>query len=480
MDTPRHLDTAPPVAPSPQKKRLKMPDAYVLLFLVALVCAIATYIVPSGAFDRVTNDEITTTVPGSYHTVERSPVTFVGFFSAIAEGMANAGPIIFLILFTGGAIAVLEQTGAITGMVHSIVNKFRERQFLFILIVAAIFSILGTTGIVVNSVIGFIPLGIIVARALKWDAMLGAAVIYLGTYAGFNSTLLSPSPLGISQTIAELPLFSGIGLRTVIYICFVAATIVYLASYARRLKSDKGSLLGSDWFPSKALVSDTEDSENVVWTGKQKLIILVTALCLAGFLVGTFQLGWGDKEMAGTFILIAIIAGLIGGMGGNGIAKTFIGGCQKLVYGALICGMARCISIILDDGNILDTIVNGLANLLQGHGPIFVSVGMYLVSALLHFLISSGSGESVVLIPILAPLSDLLGVTRQVTVQAVMMGEGVVNCLNPTSGVLMAILAATGIPYTRWLKFMWPLALTWFLIGLASIIVGVLIKWGPF
>ncbi|MFB5673977.1 YfcC family protein [Paenibacillus terreus] len=469
--------------PAPQhtarKIKLKMPDAYVLLFSVALICAIATYFVPAGEFDRVTNNDITTTVPGSYHQVERSPISFVGFFSAIAEGMSNASSIIFLIMFTGGAIAVLEKTGAITGMVHTIVNKFRERQLLFILIVAAIFSVLGTTGIVVNSVIGFIPLGILVARALKWDAVLGAAVIYLGTYAGFNSTLLSPSPLGISQTIAEVPLFSGIGLRSIIYVCFVAATIIYLYLYSKRLKTERGSLLTGDWFPSKALISEDEGSENAVWTARQKWIIAVTGLCLAGFLAGTFYLKWGDKEMAGTFVFISIAAGIIGGLGGNGTAKTFLGGCQKLVYGALICGMARCISIVLDDGNILDTIVNGLASLLQGNGPIFVSVGMYLASALLHFLISSGSGESVVLIPILAPLSDLLGVTRQVTVQAVMMGEGVVNCLNPTSGVLMAILAATGIPYTKWLKFIWPLALTWFIIGLVSIIVGVLIKWGP-
>lgn len=184
--------------------------------------------------------------------------------------------------------------------------------------------------------------------------------------------------------------------------------------------------------------------------------------------------------MAGVFIFMAIAAGLLGGLAANDIAKTFIVGCQSLVYGALIVGMARCISVILENGKLLDTVVNGLASMLTGFSPIAGAIGMYIASALLHFLISSGSGEAVVFIPILAPLADLMGITRQVAVEAVMLGEGVVNCINPTSGVLMAVLAASGIPYVKWLRFMVPLALIWFVIGLVFICIGVMINWGPY
>jgi uncharacterized ion transporter superfamily protein YfcC len=462
-----------------KKFKFKMPDAYVLLFFIALVCALASYIVPAGEFKRVTHDDITQAIPGSYHHVASTPVSFIQFFTAIAEGMASSSSIIFLILFTGGTIAILEETGAIQGLIHNVIGKFRHQQLLFIIIVAAIFSVLGTTGIVVNSVIGFIPLGIIVAKSLKWDAVVGAAVIYLGTYAGFNATILSPTPLGLSQKIAQLPLFSGIGLRVAIYICFLIATIIYIYFYVRRLrKSEKGSVLGEDWFPSKAMVS--EEVTQVAFTLRHKLILAVTGLSIIGYLAGALWLKWSDLEMAGTFIFIAIASGIIGKMDANTISKTFLGGCQKLVYGALIVGMARCISVVLTDGKLLDTIVNALASLLDGLTPLIGALGMYVASILLHFLISSGSGESVVFIPILAPLADLMHITRQVTVEAVMLGEGVVNCVNPTSGVLMGVLATSGIPYFKWLRFMVPLALIWFLIGLVFISIGVFTHWGPF
>ncbi|MFS0782696.1 YfcC family protein [Bacillus sp. 1P06AnD] len=469
------------ISPKSKKPRLKMPDAYVLLFCIAIICAVATYFVPAGEFDRQTKGDITTAIPGSYHFIEQMPISFVDFFTSIQDGMINSAPIIFLILFTGGTIAILEKTGAINGLIHNVISRFRTKQLLFICIVGGLFSILGTTGIVVNSVIGFIPIGIIVARSLKWDAVAGAAVIYIGCYAGFNATILSPSPLGLSQKIAELPLFSGTGFRLVIYVCFLLASIIYIYLYTRKLKNPaKGSVLGDDWFPEKGLASDAAMDQNTPFTVRHKLILAVNGLSLLGFLFGAFKLGWSDREMAGVFIFMAVISGLIGGLKANDIAKTFITGCQSLVYGALIVGMARCISVILENGKLLDTIVNALASLLDGFSPVSGAVGMYVLSALLHFFISSGSGEAVVFIPILAPLADLMGITRQVAVQAVMLGEGVVNCINPTSGVLMAVLASSGVPYVRWLRFMLPLALIWFLIGLAAICIGVLIQWGPF
>ncbi|MEM5664919.1 SLC13 family permease [Bacillus toyonensis] len=403
------------------------------------------------------------------------------FFTAIEKGMTLAAPIIFLILFTGGAIAILEKTGALDGLIYHVINKFRNQQLLFICIVAALFSLLGTTGIIVNSVIGFIPIGIIVARTLKWDAIVGVAIIYLGTYAGFNATILSPSPLGISQKIAELPMFSGIGLRTAIYISFLIATILYINWYIKRLKNRiKEAYSAITGFQVMLFQEREIEKTEVPWTIRHKLILLVSALSLIVFLIGAFRLHWTDAEMTATFIFIAITAGIIGGMKANDIASTFLAGCQNLIYGALIVGMARCISVILEQGKLLDTIVNQLAQSLEGQSPVFGVIGMYVSSAALHFLISSGTGESVIFIPILAPLADFMHITRQVTVQAVMLGEGVVNCLNPTSGVLMGVLAASGISYGKWIRFMAPLAFIWFIIGLIFLIIGVNIEWGPY
>jgi uncharacterized ion transporter superfamily protein YfcC len=459
------------------KKVFQRPDAYVLMFMIALIAAIASYLIPAGAFKRVAKGDITTVIPGSYHTIAQTPVSFVKFFSAFPEGMIASASIIFLVLFTGGTIAVLEKTGAVNSLIHSVVDRFKTKQLLFIAAVGFLFSILGTTGIIVNSVIGFIPLGLLVARALKWDAMVGAAIIYLGTYAGFNAQILSPTPLGVSQKMAELPMFSGMGLRLVNYLAFTAVTIGYLYFYTKKLQKTNKSLLGDDWFPDKSTENVTLEKVAINW--KQKLIIAVTALLLIVYVYGAFKLGWADNEMSAVFILIAIVAGIIGGLKINEIAKTFIGGCQNLVYGALIVGMARSISVVLTDGNLLDTIVNFLANLLHGLNPVFGAIGMYVLSAFLHFFISSGTGEAVVIVPILTPVADLMHITRQVAIQAVMVGEGVVNSFNPTSGVLMGVLAASGIPYTKWVRFVIPLIAMWFVIGLIIIVIGVLTHWGP-
>lgn len=185
------------------------------------------------------------------------------------------------------------------------------------------------------------------------------------------------------------------------------------------------SVLGTDWFPAAGMgEAGKEEDQPVPFTVRHKLILAVAGLSLVGFLYGALKLGWSDSQMAATFIFISVLAGLIGRLAANDIAKTFITGCQSLVYGALIVGMARSISVILENGKLLDTVVNALASLLDGFSPIAGAIGMYIASALLHFLISSGSGEAVVFIPILAPLADLMGITRQVAVEAVMLGEG--------------------------------------------------------
>lgn len=471
----------PVIKETATKKLFKKPDAYVLLFYMALICAVATYILPAGVFKTVKKGDITATVPGSYHTVASNPTSFVDFFTTIQTGMVKGAPLIFLILFTSGALAVIEKTGAIDAFLKTTLNKFRNRLLLLIIPVGLVFSVLGTTGIVVNSVIAFIPIGLLIARGLKLDPVFGVALIYLGTYAGWNTPVFAPQTLGLSQRIAELPLFSGIGFRIVIYLIVLIVTLAYIYWYARKIRKDPAqSILGAESFSNSA--SDNEASMNgaASVTGRQKLVLGFAGLLLVGFMVFSQIYKWTENEMSGMFIVMAIGCGLIARMSANEISLTFIKGCQTMVYGALIVGMARAVGLILEDAKILDTIVNALASVLAPLSPIGGAIGMFIGSAALHFLISSGSGESTMLMPILVPLADLLHITRQVAVQAVMFGEGFVNTINPTSGVLMGVLATSGIPYGKWLKFMLPLTAVWFVLGFIFIIVGVLMQWGPF
>lgn len=464
-----------------KKRRFQQPDAYVLLFFVALLCAIATYILPAGKFDMIQKGDITITVPGSYHFVDSNSTGLVDFFTSFQNGMVAGAPLIFLILFTSGALAIIEKSGAIDALLKSTLSRFRNRLLLLIIPVGFMLSILGTTGIVVNSVIAFIPLGLFIARGLKLDPIFGVSLIYLGTFVGWNVPVFAPQTLGLSQRIAQLPLFSGISFRIIIYLAFLAATLMYIYMYARKIRKDPtNSILGAESFTFELVKNGDEVEAPVKVSLQQKLILSFAGLSLLGFIIFSQIFKWTENEMAALFIFIAIGAGLIARMSANDIAFTFIQGCKQMVYGALIVGMARAVGIILGDAMILDTIVNGLAKLLETSSPIVGSIGMYIGSAALHFLISSGSGESTVLMPILVPLADVLHITRQVAVQAVILGEGVVNTINPTSGVLMGVLAMSGISYGKWLKFMLPLTAVWFILGGLFIIIGMMINWGPF
>lgn len=451
---------------------------YVLLFMVLLLAAIATWIIPAGEFDRVVKNGISFVVPNSLKRVPQNGIGLGAVFLAIAKGMIASAPIIFLILFTGGALAVLEKTGAVKAALGRIGAGSNAQDVSVILTVCIIFSLLGTVGVVTNSVVAFVPLGLLIARSLRLPAVFGVAFIYLGTYSGFNSAVLNPATTGISQRLAELPMFSGIGFRAVVYALFVIATMGFLILKVRSYRQNP--------LAPRFLIADeeaittapAESTTRLTW--RQIAAITYSTVALCTFVFGAIELHWGEVEMISMFMIIAIGSGLICRVRPTQIADEFLAGSGKLIHGALIVGLARAISTVLSNGKILDPIVNLLSEILAPLHPMLAAIGMFLSAAVMHIAISSGSGESAALIPIFAPLGDALHLTRQVTVQAVLLGEGIMNCFNPTSGVLMAVLATARIPYGQWVRFVMPLILLWGIVCVGALIVGVLIHWGPF
>ncbi|MBN9446312.1 MAG: YfcC family protein, partial [Bosea sp.] len=246
--------------------------------------------------------------------------------------------------------------------------------------------------------------------------------------------------------------------------------------YARRCRARN---IETTMTQEQRAVSEKAAASQAAMSGAQWLALGLAAASLVVFIIGTLRWKWGEPEMTAMFLIIAIGGGLICRMGPSEIADEFLRGSGKLVPGAFIVGLARAISIVLADGKILDPIVNTLSSFLEPLSPMVAAVGMFVSAAAMHVAISSGSGESAALIPIFAPLGDALHLTRQVTVQSVLLGEGIMNCINPTSGVLMAVLATSGIAYGRWVRFVLPLVGAWFVISVASLIVGVWIHWGP-
>jgi len=442
-----------------------------------VVAAIATWIVPSGEFSRTVSNGISFVVPNSLKPVAQHSVMPGEIFAALAKGMIASAPIIFLILFTGGALAVLEATGAVRSALAIATRGEGTRAHIAVVVVCTTFSLLGTLGVVTNSVVAFVPLGLLLAESMGLSIEIGVGLIYLGTYAGFNTGILNPVTTGFSQRLAGLPMFSGMTFRVCIYVAFVVATIIFLIARIRAHRISDAATSVSIPVHLKQTVPLSSPRRLSI---RQIVVVGVVLICLSVFVYGSSTRHWAEQEMIAMFLIMAIASGAVCGIRPSKIADTFLQGCGGLVKGALVVGMARAISIVLSDGKILDTIVNMLAGLLAPLDSTMAAISMFLSAALIHVGISSGSGESAVLIPIFAPLGDALHLTRQVTVQAVLLGEGFINCFNPTSGVLMAVLATSGIPYLKWVRFVMPLLFAWFAISIIAIATGVAVHWGPF
>ncbi|KWH41169.1 YfcC family protein [Burkholderia stagnalis] len=449
---------------------------YVLLFIMLVAAAIATWIVPSGEFSRTLSNGVSFVVPNSLKPVAQHGVMPGEMFVALAKGMTTSAPIIFLVLFTGGALAVLESTGAVRGALALVAQGDRARARITVVVICVIFSLLGTLGVVTNSVVAFVPLGLLLAESMQLPKEIGAGMIYLGTYAGFNTGILNPVTTGLSQRLAGLPMFSGMTFRVCIYVAFVVAAIVFLIARIRAHRMSGAAVSGQ--MPGAAGTLPPSPARRL--DTRQLAVVGIVLVCLAVFVYGSSTRNWAETEMIAMFLVMAIAAGVASGIRPGAIADTFLHGCGGLVKGALVVGMARAISIVLGDGKILDPIVNTLTGMLAPLDSTMAAICMFLSAALMHVGISSGSGESAVLVPIFAPLGDTLHLTRQVTVQAVLLGEGFINCFNPTSGVLMAVLATSGIPYFKWVRFVMPLLVAWFVICIVAIAIGVAIHWGPF
>lgn len=457
-----------------KKRRFEAPDTYVILLIVLLVAVIATYIIPAGSFDREVIDGVEQVVPDTYHKVDSNPAGIMDIFLALQYGMVESAGIIFLVLFAGGMFEVIERSGAIRSGILRVVDITKGKEFLLIAAITIVFSLGGAIGAVANTVIPFVAIGVIIARALRLDAIVAVAITFGAAFAGFNVGFINPYTLGIAQTIADVPLFSGMTFRIIIFVIIVGVTIWYTWRYAKKvLKDPNESLIGV------LKVDESEQLEASEFTTRHKLILAFTGLAFAFFVYATLQLGWGIDHMSAIFIIIGIVAGIIAGMNYNEITRTFLEGCTKLVYGALIIGVARAIVIVMENANVLDTFVHGLSIPLSEFPPVIAALGMFVANALINFFVPSGSGQAMIVMPILTPLADMLGLTRQVAVQTFQFGDGFANVIFPTSGILMACLALAGVSYAQWFRWILPLFTIWVVIGIIMLSVGVLINWGP-
>jgi uncharacterized ion transporter superfamily protein YfcC len=329
-------------------------------------------------------------------------------------------------------------------------------------------------------VIPFILIFVPLALALGYDSLTGVAIPFLGSAAGFAGAFLNPFTVGVAQGIAAVPLFSGVGFRIGLWVVVTAVTTAFVMWHARRVRRDPRRSLTFEIDERKrheGLHLDAEGASDVL-TGRQRAVLWTFLAGIVGLVVGVLVFQWYIIEIAALFIALGIVMGIVGGLGGNGTAQAFMDGAKDLVATALIIALARGILIVMQDGQIIDTILHALASGLEGTGSTVAAFAMFGSQTVINFFVPSGSGQAALTMPLMAPLSDLVGVSRQTAVLAFQMGDGFTNMIIPTSAVLMGALTLGGVPWQKWARWVLPLQLSLFALGLVALAIAVGSGWG--
>lgn len=463
-----------------KKFSIKVPHVYSLLIAIIVVCAILTYIIPAGAYDyMVTEDGRSVVDPATYHRIEQTPVSLMGTLSAVFNGMVKAADIIFLIFIAGGAFGVMFETKALDAAIVRIALAMNGKEKLIIPILMAVFCFMGCTIGSAEDLIVYVPIVMSLCLALGFDSITATGIILVGAAAGFAGSMMNVYTEGVAQSIAGLPLFSGMGFRSVIMVTMFITAVIYVWRYASKVKSNPTLSPMHDFDVTRDINLNLNLEDNPFSFG-QKVICLSFVGAIVLLVIGTLKLGWWYAEICGLFFGLGVISAIFGKMNLNQFGEAFAKGMADITTGALVVGIARGILVVLESGNIIHTMLFAAASVLSGLPGLVCAEGMYVVQCLTNYLIPSGSGQAAVTMPLMAPLADVVGVTRQTACIAFQLGDGISNIFTPTSGYLMATLGMAKIPWDKWAKFILPLIGIWYVIGAVFVGIAYVIHLGPF
>ncbi len=470
--------------------RIRIPHVFTLLTGVILFSSLLTWVIPSGSYERQTMQvgqlERSVIIPNSYEQVPKhyslqgilspdapegraSPVGLQGFLSAIPRGMEAAADIIFFIFVVGGVFGILSRTGAIVSGIHHLLNRFRNSGPMLTIILMSAIAVGGSTLGMGEEFIPLVPIFLIVSKEMGYDRVFGLALVFVAAETGFAAATTNPFTVNVAQSIAELPLNSLMGFRLIFLVCSLAVVLTYVLRYGARVRLDRAnSVMPDDAFEL------AESSVEIEAFNSRHRLILISCVAIFAFILYAVQAhGWWMAEMGGGFLLMGFVAVWISGISIADAARAMARGMEDMVVAALVVGFARGVQVVLSDAMVLDSIVFYAALFLENFSTYVAAAGMFFFQTILNFFIPSGSGQAAVTMPIMAPLADVLGLSRQVAVFAFTCGDGFSNTIIPTSGILMAMLGLSGIPYEKWLKFMIPLFLRLALLAVVFLTIAV-------
>ncbi|MDR1730664.1 MAG: hypothetical protein LBR61_01080 [Synergistaceae bacterium] len=463
-------------AAAAKKKGLDL-NPFFILFAVVVLVYVAWFFVSPGAYERQVVNGRTLVIANSYHPVDRTSVAFIDVFRAIPNGLIGAASIVFCILITGGTIEILNKTGTISAGVSKLVSYSKQHEgssMIMLGVLFAFFSALGGFLGFAENAIPFVPLVVPLVLALGYDAMTAVGVVFLGTLVGFAVGPTNIYTVGVAHQVAELEMFSGFGYRFVVYLIFCVVGMAHLLWYAHKVHKD----------PSRSYMIGIDDSDlRVSYSGGDTKLQGKHLACLlvlvAAFAVSIYGMSpnsgwrWGINDLSAVFFAAGILAGIIGTLSIDDFVTTFMTGARNAMAGALVVGVARSIQWMLDKTALLDPTIHWFAAYMEGLSPYGSAVAIFLIILLMDGIISSGSGKAMAVMPIIIPLCDMVGVTRQTATLAYQFGDGIANMGWFTFGTLYIFLAYGKIPLGRWYKFFWPLMLMMFIMSLIFLYIAV-------
>jgi uncharacterized ion transporter superfamily protein YfcC len=455
----------------------RLPHPVVLLGAAVAVAAALTWVLPAGRYDRRDDPETgkQLVVAGTYHPVEPAPVGPFAAAVAIPRGLVAAAEVVAVVLFVGGAWVVVDRLGTLPAVVAALVRAFAGRSLWMIPIVSLFFATMGALENMQEEIIPLVPALLVLGAGLGIDAVAVVAMSAGAAMVGSAFGPTNPFQAGIALKLAQLPPLAGGGLRLGMFVAGFVLWTGWTMRYARKSRS-RGSLGSQGSQGSSTNLQNLGNHANLGNLAnpdmRKHLIIFALALApMAAYVYGALNLRWGFNELSAAFLIGGLAAGLVGGLGIQGTVVVYLEGMQSLLPAALMVGVARSISLVLEGGRVVDTILMTFVTPLARVPPFVASVLMIPFHALIHIAVPSVSGQAVLTMPLVVPLADVLGLSRQVPVLAYQTGAGLMELVTPTNGGLMAILLAASVPLQRWLRFAFGGILLLTLVGIFSLVI---------
>jgi uncharacterized ion transporter superfamily protein YfcC len=469
-----------------KKEKFTMPHPIVLIYVLVIMMVVLTWIIPSGEFQRVETkvggSSRMVTVPGTFHRVAQQPAGLEVLLLSPIRGFQDGMLIIVFLFIIGGAFNVINESGAINLAIKKMAAAFARHPHLNKFIIPAlmlVFSLAGSVFGMCEETMPFILIFIPLALSLGYDSIVGVAIPFLGAASGFAAAFFNPFTVGVAQGLSNLPLYSGLTYRLIVWVIGATITITFVMVYAAKIKKNPEQSPVFELDKERSEIVPAGGADLSEWNWRHQAVLAVFGLGMVLLVVGILVKHWYIEEIAALFLAIGLVSGFIAGQGPSKIARSFVAGARDFIGVAFVIACGRAILIVAQDAKILDTMLYYASNFISMFPRIVTAQMMFLTQCVINFFVHSGTAQAALTMPIMAPLSDLVHITRQTTVFAYQLCE-FVNPILPTSAVTMGVLSMAKIPWDKWAKWFLPLMLILVGLSLLLLIPPVLMNWGPF